>query len=236
MDTMVTVSAESLKKFDKKFISELIAGVWEEKQQPPWLYVEAFMEAEVMKTRTSFHQEISLAKAWLESMVQGSSSDQTFKTSLIMTYAELSKGNQQRQESRLTPDFLEAIRQLSVQADQDRREIAKTLMSTREVKDIAKDCKLPLFHGNQDEDVDDWLYMVDNYVITRKIPDQDILPMVSTLLRGNAMHALRKFQYDQPRDQYDWRIFATTKNQIRVIGRPTEVKVRAKILISKDGT
>lgn len=214
MSTLVPVSSNVWQALTKQQIAKLITDHWNETQLEEWKVIDVQIDQdEVAKKITRTIGDRSEADEWVKKRVEGQSADRTHKLALIYTYIEGVKEDQvdnRQQGSRQleAQDFLDAIKNMSLQQDMDRINEARQIMQNKNVLELPKDCKLPTFHGNQEEDVDDWLYMVNSFVITRKVPDDDVLPMISPLLRGHAMHALRKFQNDFPREQYNWNKFS----------------------------
>jgi hypothetical protein len=212
MSKQVTVPVELLKNITKEELAKQIKASWEqEEDKSEWQVVEATVgDGNIFRTSTVTIKDANEAEGWLNSKIIGSAKEPQHKLSLIETYilAAKAKVRTAPAPTPLPMDFLEAVRRLNIETEAATLTAARALMESRENQNHLKDCKIPPFHGNKDEDVDDWLYMVNTFVITRKIADEDILPAFSSLLRGNALSTFRKFQRDHPQEQFDWRVFS----------------------------
>ena len=50
------------------------------------------------------------------------------------------------------------------------------------------------FYGNQNEKIDDWLYVVESWRKLHSVPNERMLPLLTPLFRGNALQVLKSFQ------------------------------------------
>ena len=55
---------------------------------------------------------------------------------------------------------------------------------------------LPKFHGNLNEKIEDWLFIIKNYQRREEVPDNKMIPSIAPLLRDSALLLLKKFQND----------------------------------------
>ena len=66
---------------------------------------------------------------------------------------------------------------------------------------------LPKFHGNLNEKIEDWLFIIKNYQRREEVPDNKMIPSIAPLLRDSALQLLKKFQKDDGTNMDNWKSF-----------------------------
>ena len=84
----------------------------------------------------------------------------------------------------------------------------RTREAVNEEAAVAKEFRVPTFEGKHDESIDDWLFIINTSMASRKISEKAILPLMVSLLRGEALGILKKFMKADEGDIFNWPIFS----------------------------